>query len=155
MLQQPIYSLFIRMIPENFLVIYSICLLTNSKINYKRLLISSIIGGTTLYLIRLLPIHFGVHTILIIMLNIFLAVKLNEVEIHKAIAGALIAVIICFIADITLIFVYTKVLQFPSELVLSQSFISVIACSPSLIIFYLLTRLISRLKGMRVKYEQY
>lgn len=153
MLQQPIYSLFLRMIPENFLVLYSICILTSSKFNYKKLLISSIIGGTVLYLIRFLPIHFGVHTILIILFNIFLVVKFNGIEIQKAISGSLMAVIICFVADMIIIFLYTKIFQFPSEIILNQTFTSVIACTPSLAIFFILTKSVSRLKGMKLKHE--
>lgn len=154
MLQQPIYSLFIRLIPETFLILYSICLLTNSKVDLKKLSIVSIIGGTVVYITRLMPIHFGVHTILSVMFDIFLAVKLIKIEIYKAIAGSLIAVVICFASDIILIFVYTKLFQFGSDIVLGQSALSFIASFPSLIIFYLIIRIIVHFKEKRVRYEQ-
>lgn len=153
MLQQPIYSLF-RLIPETFLILYSICLLTDSKVDFKKLSVAAIIGGIGVYITRLMPIHFGVHTILLVMFDIFLSVRMIKVEIYKAIAGSLIAVIICFISDIIIIFVYTKVFQFASDIILGQSLLSVMASFPSLIIFYSIVKWIVHLKGKRVRYEQ-
>lgn len=154
MLQQPIYSLFIRLIPESFLVFYSIYLLTNSKTDFKKIFISSIIGGIGIYIVRLLPIHFGVHTILAIILYIVLAVNINKIDIHKAIAGTLISTVLCFIADVLLVVFYTGVLKFPSEMVSNQSLLAVIASVPSLIIFYLILKIFVYIKGLRVKNEQ-
>jgi len=149
MLQQPIYSLFLRLIPEAILIMYAICLLTNSKADMKKLIISGIIGGTVVYLVRLLPIHFGVHTILSILFDILLAVKLNNIEMHKAISGSLISIIIIFISDIILVAVYLNIFQLSSELVLGQSLVSVIASIPSLIIFYFIVRAIVNFREKR------
>lgn len=154
MLQQPIYSLFIRLIPESFLVFYSIHLLTNSKIDFKKLLISAIIGGIGIYIARLLPIHFGVHTILAIILYIVLAVNINKIDMNKAIAGTLISTVLCFISDVILVVFYTSILKLPSEMVSNQTLLAVIASVPSLIILYLILRIFVYIKGLRVKNEQ-
>ncbi len=155
MLQQPIYSLFIRIVPEAFLIMYSICLLTNSKIDFKKIFISAIIGGTGVYIARLMPIHFGVHTILASMLNILLAVKINNIKMHRAIAGTMISVILIFISDILIVTIYANVFELSPDIIMGQSVIAVIASFPSLIIFYLIVRLIAYFKKIRwIKYEQ-
>lgn len=154
MLQQPIYSLFIRLIPETFIIFYAIYLLTEYKTDYKRILISSIVGGIGIYLTRLLPIHFGVHTILGIILYIVLAVNINKVNIHKAIAGTLIATVMCFVSDVVLVVFYTSVLKFPPEMVTNQNLLAVFASVPSLIIFYVILRAFVYIKGMRVENGQ-
>lgn len=153
MLQQPIYSLFIRLIPETFLIIYSICLLTNTKIDYKKIFLSAIMGGTGVYIARLLPIHFGVHTILGIILYIVLTVNIFKIDTHKAIAGTLISTVLCFISDVILVVFYTSVLNFSSEMVSSKTLLAVIASIPSLIIFYLILPVVVRVKEMRAKNE--
>ncbi|MDD4780928.1 MAG: hypothetical protein PHT02_10080 [Tissierellia bacterium] len=149
MLEQPIYSLFIRLIPETFLVIYSICLLSNSKYDFRRLLISSLLGGTVLYIVRLLPIHFGIHTIVSLMFDILISVKLNYIDVHKAIAGAMISVILIFISDLLLFVIYTNILHIPSEVISKVSLLSVVSSIPSLLIFYIIIRLVVYLKGKR------
>lgn len=149
MLHQPIYSLFIRMIPEAFLIMYSICLLTGSKADLKKLSIASIMGGVGVYIVRLLPIHFGVHTILSVMIDILLAVKILNINIHKAIVGTLKSIIVIFISDIVLFSIYTNIFQFSSEVINGQTMLSVILGMPSLIIFYLVIRIVVYMKEKR------
>lgn len=156
MLQQPIYSLFIRLIPEAFLIIYSICILSNSKVDFKKIFLASIIGGIFVYITRLLPIHFGVHTILSIMVDILLAFKINNIDIHKAIAGGMISIILIFVSEFIIFAFYINILHIPSELLSEQSLIAIIYSIPSLLIFYILVRLIvyirNKVKGD--KHEQ-
>lgn len=152
MLQQPLYSLFIRMIPESFFILLSICLLTNSKVNYKNIVIASILGGTGIYLTRLMPIHFGVHTILGSVIYILLSNKFNTIKTHKAIMGTLISIILLFISDILLIPLY-KILNLPIELLMGKSLLSVLATLPSLILFYIMVRIIVSLKGKKYNNE--
>ncbi len=154
MLQQPIYSLFIRMIPEATLVLYSILQLTNTKADLKKVIVSGILGGSGVYMSRLLPVHFGVHTIFAIMLYIVLIVKLNKIEVHKAISTTLIAIIILFISDFILVLLYTEIFHFSSEFVFGQSWVSSLAGVPSLFMFYLIVMLIVFLKGKRIKYDK-
>lgn len=146
MLQQPLYSLFIRMIPESFFILLSVCLLTNSKINYKNIAIASIIGGVCVYLTRLMPIHFGVHTILGVMIHILLSNKFNYIKMQKAIFGALISIILIFISDIMLFTLYKSVLKLPFEILIGNSLLAVIATLPSLIIYYIMVRIVVYLK---------
>lgn len=145
MLQQPLYSLFIRMIPEAFFILLSICLLTNSKINYKNIAIASIIGGTGVYITRLMPIHFGVHTILGCMIYILLSYKFNNTKLDKAIVGTLISIISLFISDILLVPIY-NLFNVPIDLLMGKSIVSVLATLPSLILFYIMIRIIIFLK---------
>ena len=152
MLQQPLYSLFIRMIPETFLIMYAICKLTNSKVDFKKILLSSLIGGTGVYMTRLLPIHFGVHTILAVLFDILLVVRLNSINIHKAIKGSLISVILLFSTDLIFVAVYTG-LNLTSAIT-GQSLLSVIAGIPSLIMFYIIIRMITYFKYKRAVHEQ-
>lgn len=155
MLQQHILSLITRLIPEAFLVLYSIYLLTNTKVNYKKLFISSALAGVIVFIIRLLPIHFGVHTILGIMLYIVLAIKFHKIELYKAIATTMILEILLFGCDFLLVIVYTKIFSFSSDALYGQTWVSAIAGFPSLILFFLTALLITYVKRKRGTYEQH
>ena len=152
MLQQPLYSLFIRLIPEAFLIMYAICKLTNSVADFKKILLSSLIAGIGVYVTRLFPIHFGVHTILAVLFDILLAVKLNNINIHKAIKGSLVSVILLFSTDLIFVAIYTG-LHLTSAIT-GQSLLSVIAGIPSLIMFYIIVRMITYFKFKRTVHEQ-
>lgn len=153
MINQPIFSLFIRLFPEAFLFIYSIYRLTNTKPDYKMILKSSIIASCVIYVLRLLPIHFGVHTILAIMLYILLAVKINKIEIHKAIASTLVAMISLFISDFTIVLIYTKIFKLSSDIIFGQTWVATALGLPSLFIFYLIILLISLVRKKGIKHE--
>lgn len=153
MLQQPLYSLFLRMIPEAFVVLLGICLLTNSEVNYKNITVASILGGTGVYLTRLMPIHFGVHTILGSLVYIALSYKFNNIKMHKSIVGTLISIILLFISDILLVPLY-KILNLPMEILMGKSIISVLATLPSLILFYFMVRIIVSLNRKKYNNEQ-
>lgn len=154
MLQQNILSLFTRMLPEAFLVIYAIYRLTNTNVNMKKILISSVIGGIGVYATRLFPIHFGVHTIIAIMLYIILAVNLNKIEMYKAITSALVSQILLFISDFIFIIIYTNCFKFPSEVIVGKTWISAVAGIPPLILFYLIILLIAFFYEKRKNNEQ-
>jgi hypothetical protein len=134
------------MIPEAFLVMYAIYLLTSSKVELKKIFLSSIIGGVGVYVTRLLPVHFGVHTILAIMLYIVLAGNLNKIETFKAITLVLTLQITLFICDIIFVIIYTHVFGFTAETVLGHNWLSAIAGTPPLLLFYLLVLLIVLIK---------
>ena len=153
MLEQDILSLITRMIPEVFIIIYSIYILTKSKVNIKRILISSIIGGIGIYIIRLLPIHFGVHTILSIMMYIILAVKLNKIDMYKAITITLVSIIILFILDFLIALIYSKIFQLSSELLFGGGLLSNIVSIPPLILFFIVIQFIVHIKEKKVTYE--
>lgn len=149
MLHQPLYSLFIRMIPEAFLIMHSICLLTASHKDLKKISTAAVLGGIGVYIVRLMPIHFGVHTILAVMIDILLVVKILDINIQKAISGTLISIIIIFMSDIILFAIYTNVFHFSSEVIAGQTIVSVISGIPSLIIFYFIIRAVVYVKEKR------
>lgn len=153
MLKQPIFTIFIRLLPEAFLFIYSIYRLTNTKTDFKKILISSFICGIGIYTIRLLPIHFGVHTIIAIMLYIFIAIKLNNIEIYKAITTVLLEMILLFMTDLTLILFYTKLFPYKADILFGQTWIASVSGLVSLFMFYLIISLICYIKGKRINYE--
>lgn len=149
MSEHDILSLITRMIPEAFLLVYSICRLTGTKIYFKKIFISSILGGLGVYIIRLLPVHFGVHTIISVMLYIILVVKINNIEMFKAMATTLLAIIMIFISDLVLVFVYTNIFQLSSELLFGKSWISALSGIPSLILFYFIVQFITYFREKR------
>lgn len=100
MLRLSIIELFLRLIPEGILYAFAMYAFTNTKkIDIKKILICGILLGISIYLIRFLPIHFGVHTILFLMIYIFISVKIIQVEVLNAIAYGLIMVITLFISE--------------------------------------------------------
>ncbi|EPS52298.1 hypothetical protein CFSAN002368_09365 [Clostridium botulinum A1 str. CFSAN002368] len=90
MLKIGVIELLMRLTPESFLLIFIVQAFSNSKISKNKYILSSILLATTIYSIRLLPIHYGVHTILNIIAIVLICIFINEVTPIKAISYSLI-----------------------------------------------------------------
>lgn len=67
-------ELFLRSIPEMFLVVYGITILARKSFSIKKYVFLSIIMGSIAFFMRNLPIYFGVHTIIILIFTIIIMV---------------------------------------------------------------------------------
>lgn len=99
MLQTPVLLLFLRAIPEGILGFYAVYVFSGERVNYKRLLLSGILFGIITYLVRFLPIKFGVHTILSLIFFILLALQVNRINLIKAVTSCILYIVILFIAE--------------------------------------------------------
>ncbi|GAA0744822.1 hypothetical protein GCM10008906_30250 [Clostridium oceanicum] len=137
MLRTSILEFFLRGIPEALLFILAIYLLLNKSVkeNKKLYIISSLIVSISMYLIRLLPIHFGVHTILTITVYIIVFVLINKIEINKAISYSIIVMMILSIGEFINLSILNSIFKSNINAILNNKLLKVILFYPSLIIF--------------------
>lgn len=92
MLRLPFLDIFLRLIPEGLIYCWACYVFSKTPFDKKRWLLTGVILGFSIYVIRLLPIHFGVHTILLIIILIFLSVTINRIKTTKVIPICLVVV---------------------------------------------------------------
>lgn len=80
---------FLRSIPETFILIWGIHVLSKKSINMRKYIISSIILSIAVFFVRWLPIYFGVHMIINIILIISIMVVIG-IDIMKSIYSTLL-----------------------------------------------------------------
>lgn len=154
MLEQPIAALFLRMIPESILVFYASYIIINKKLDNKKILFSGILSGIIMYLVRMLPINFGVHTILGLLAYIGLLSKVHGIELFKSIKLSLTAMVIMFISDSATLYICVNMLNIPQQILFSKSIQSTLLSMLTLIIFSLILVLIKLVKKKRrIEYE--
>ncbi|MPQ45165.1 hypothetical protein, partial [Clostridium tarantellae] len=90
----------VRGMPECMLLFLAAYAIKKSPINKKKYFISVIIMAVTVYFIRLLPISYGVHTILSLFLFIILSVYINKIDLTTSIKAGIITFIIQIISEI-------------------------------------------------------
>ncbi|MBU3136492.1 hypothetical protein KPL39_09435 [Clostridium gasigenes] len=144
---QPI-ELFFRAIPESFLAILAIYIFSNIPINKKKYIITSLLVACIFFGVRMLPINYGVHTILGIGIMIILSVSINKIDIIKSIKAVLIYSIFQFIAEGLNIFIIQNILKEDVNEVLSNVVLKTVYGLPSLAIlgFIIFLYYIIRLK---------
>ena len=95
---QPI-EFFLRTIPEGFLFIFAIYVFSQINIDRKKYLISSLLFSTSVYIIRLLPINYGVHMILSVLVLSFISIVYNKIDAIQSIKSIIILYIIQLISE--------------------------------------------------------
>lgn len=99
MLKLSVVELFLRLIPEGFLFMFAGYVFSKVPLNKGRFVRSSIMLAIVGYLIRLLPINFGVHSILAIIAFITLSIVINKISSVKSIIAAIIIFITQFTSE--------------------------------------------------------
>lgn len=126
---------FFRAIPESFLIIFAVYAFSKTTMEVKRYSLSSIIFSVMIYIIRSLPIHYGVHTILGIILIIILTVNINKIDIIKSIQAVILTVILQFICEGINIFIIQNIFKMDINYVFNKPVLKILYGIPSLIIF--------------------
>lgn len=99
MLKLTLLEFFLRTIPESFILIMALFILCDVKIKVKPYIISSILYGVCQYFIRILPINYGINTIIGIFVMILIMNQICKAEIILAIKSSLIITIVLFLLE--------------------------------------------------------
>ncbi|ENZ03284.1 hypothetical protein [Clostridium thermobutyricum] len=139
----PIEFIFIT-IPESFLLVFSLYVLTKAKFDFKRYFTSVVLLSFSVYLIRLLPISYGIHTILNIIILVGLGIEINKIDMIDTVRAAIIAAVVLFLSeglDLGIMKVFAENINY----IFNNEILKIIWGFPSLIIFVILILLIKKL----------
>lgn len=146
MLKLSLWDLFLGAIPEDIIFIFGVYILTNTIINKKKILITGIISGVLVYLIRFLPIYMGVHLLFLMIIITLLLVFVNKISIVKIIPALLILVITRLVTEAISIFVLTDILNISIESFINNTLLKTLYLIPSLLLFALIVYIIYKTK---------
>ena len=92
-------ELLIKGIPEGFLDILAMYILTRAKFDKKKYVIISLFFIVITFFVRMLPINYGVNSMMSILVFMFLFVLFCNVEFPKAIKSAITVMIFLFVSE--------------------------------------------------------
>lgn len=150
MLEVEFIEIFIRAMPEQVLLVIGSYILSKTKLNEKRILISGVVMGVALYVFRLLPVQFGVHTLFGICLLAVLNYKVNKINIIKSIQVSAINYIILFVSETILIFIL-QLLKINLDAVFADPILKTLIGTPSLLIYAIFIYIIDRIQKVHNK----
>lgn len=135
MLKISLFELFLRGIPEGFLLVLAIYAFCKKKIDGKRYVIASVILFTATYLIRRLPINYGVHTLISILVLIGLCTKLCQLPLMSVIKSALLVTMILFILEACNVMILQIIYKDALTVVLNDPIQKALVSFPSTVLF--------------------
>lgn len=153
MLKLTVFEFFIRLIPEAFVLMFALFMLCNIKVVINRYIVSSILLGILEYIIRFLPINYGVNTILGIFIMIIIMYKINNSNMIASVKASLIVTIVLFICEWINVILLNIVLGEKLEIIMNNSVLKTIAGMPSLVCLAIITW-IYHLNKRRYSYDK-
>lgn len=135
MLHLSFLELIFRAIPESFALIFGMYIFSNIKIKLSNYIISSLILASSTYLVRFLPITYGMNTIISIIVLVGLAIYINNDNLLKAVRGGIISIIILFICEGINMFILQNIYGDGLIYIFKNPPVKIICGLPSLIIF--------------------
>lgn len=138
MLKLTLFEFIFRGVPEAFILMFSLFTLSNTSLKMKRYIMSSLILAFGEYLIRMLPINYGVHTILGIFLMILLMCVINNTDIILSIKAALVTTIILYVLEGIDLFISSFFMKNNLQFVMTNSYSKVVVGIPALSIFLII-----------------
>lgn len=136
MLNAAIITIILRGIPEAFIHMFAMYTFSGAKIDRQKYIISSSILAVIMVLITTLPISYGIHSILIVMAIIGLAVAINHLRIAFCISIAIVNMIIQFLAEGINVLLIQKVFRIDIVKAMATPLSKAVYGIPSLIIFF-------------------
>ena len=154
MLKISMFEFLLRGLPEAFLFVFAAFALTRTKLDIKKYFLASIILASVAYLVRFLPIQYGVNSILIIFVIIVMMNIMFKIDMMSAIRTGITIIIIEYICEGINVFLIQGVMKIDMNYVFSNANLKVLYGIPSLVIFGLVMVFyytkIARKKGLRV-----
>lgn len=139
MLRLTSFELVGRIIPEAFVLIFAMITLSDTKFNVKRYIISSLLLAIGEYFIRMLPINYGVPTILDIFIMIIIMRTINKTDVILSIKSSLITTIGLFIFEGLNVLSLSVIFKDRLEEIMLNPTLKEICGLPSLICFAIAT----------------
>lgn len=147
-------EIFLRGIPESFLIIWGIYVMAEKPLNWKNYIISSISISLCIFFIRRLPIYWGIHTLILIILTISL-MFIQGISLIVSMYGTMIMFLMLSLSEVLNILIL-NLLNIDINLVYIDSITgSIRKCIlgiPSLIMVFLFIILIRYLKKQNISF---
>ncbi|MBZ9609209.1 hypothetical protein G9F73_015570 [Clostridium estertheticum] len=135
MLRISLIEFILRTIPEAFLIVLAIYILNYKRIDPKMYIASSIFIAISTYLVRLLPINYGVHATINIISYILIVAWINRINIIKATSSVLKVMITISTCEWINVAMLDKVMKLDLKMIFNDPLKKVLYSEPSMVMF--------------------
>jgi hypothetical protein len=152
MLRQPIIAFFINNIPTGILAIYSVYMISRIKLEWGKIIFSGFVFAVLIYIIRMLPVKFGTHTIILMCFYVLILIKINHIDILKAVKGCVIFIVLLYISEIVSFKLMSGIIGLDLEEIAADPLLLASLSIPSLIFVFITVNIICLIKNRIVKH---
>ena len=131
-------------IPETIALVTLVFVIAKAKINWKKIIFLGVLLTCTAYLLRLIPITFGVHTLVNIGLLIFLMTYLEKVDLIRSIISVLIGYFCLIVIEAVTHMATLPIFNLSVEQVINNEFLLTVSGIPQVILLFLIAFIVKK-----------
>lgn len=145
------FEFFVRLIPESFFIILAVYAFSRQTLDKKRYIIASLFYAIMVFLVRMLPISYGIHTIINVIVLIVLVYYFNKINMTVCIRSSIMTAIILYICELINMYFIQYILHLDVEKMYTSVYIKTLYSLPSLILIAVISIISYYLLVMRKK----
>ena len=146
-MQVPLIALIIQGIPEEISLVTLAFVIAKADLNWKKIVFGGAFLACSMYVIRLLPISFGVHTIVLILLLIIFVKVLGQIQdLSKAILACLISILVLITTEIIILTALMSFLGISEQEFLNNVTLRILLTLPQVFVMFFLAFVIYKVR---------
>ena len=135
------FEFFVRTIPESFFVVLAVHAFSKTAISTKRYILASLLYAGIVFAVRAMPISFGIHTIINVIVLVLIANNMNKISMTVSIRSGILTAIVLFISELFCIFVIQLLLHVNTDAMMGNVYLKTLYSLPSLILLMIISLL--------------
>ncbi len=143
------FEFFVRVIPEEFFTVLLVHALAKQKVDKKRYILASLLYAVLVFAVRELPISYGIHTIINVIILIAVSYYINKINLTASIRSGIITLIFLYICELINMYFIQYILHLDVTKMYTDIYIKTIYSLPSLILLAIIAILLYYLLAIR------
>lgn len=148
-MQIPFLAVIIQGIPEQIAVVTLAFVIAKLPLEWRKIILLGITLALTSYAVRLLPITFGIHTILLIGLLFFLVFKFGQCALNTALIASLASFLTLIIVETISISALMYMSNLTPDTIFSDTTTRIIISYPQVLIVFFIAFVVRKVKSKR------
>ncbi len=133
------FEFFARVIPEEFFTLLLVYALSKQKVDVKRYILSSLLYAVLVFAIRELPISYGIHTIINVIVLIGISYFINKINLTVSIRSSIITLILLYVCELINMLFIQYILHLDLTKMYTDVYVKTLYSLPSLISLAIIT----------------
>lgn len=129
----PFLAFILQGIPEMIAIVLLAFVITKASLEWKKICIIGIIMGFASYFIRLLPLTFGIHTVILIGILFIILSKYARVNFNSALIGSLLSFLAIIVAETISLSLLMPIFNVTSEILFTNTIVRVLISWPQIL----------------------
>lgn len=149
-MKMPFIAFILQGIPENIAVLTLSLTIVGIELRWGKIVVAGTLIAFVIYLLRALPISFGVHTIVALLLFIVFTTKIGEIDnLRISIMASLLSILALTTIEIISLTLLTSILGISEQEFISNTAIRILLTLPQVFILFLLAFIIKKVRRSR------